>query len=64
MSYEENSHIEAVDPDVTVEQDIDPELVDDREADETDVAPVDLPEYDPTQFEEPDAEYVDEDGEE
>lgn len=33
---------------------IDPELVDDRDVEETDVAPVELPEYDHEQFELPD----------
>lgn len=44
---------------------IDPELVDDRDVQETDIEPVDLPEYDHEQFELPDDyEYVevDEDG--
>lgn len=42
------------------ETNIDPELVDDREVDESDTAPVELPDYDPTQFELPD-DYEDED---
>lgn len=33
---------------------IDPELVDDREVEETDTEPVELPEYDPALFELPD----------
>lgn len=59
-----NNHIVPVDPSAKVEQDIDPELVDDREFYDTDVTPVELPEYDPTQFEEPDDEYVDEEEDE
>lgn len=44
---------------------IDPELVDDRDVQETDIAPVELPEYDPSDFELPDDfEYVEEDGDE
>lgn len=34
--------------------DIDPELADDRDVSETDEAPVDLPDYDHSQFELPD----------
>lgn len=43
----------------------DPELADDRFEDETDIAPVELPDYDPEQFELPeDFEYTEElDGE-
>lgn len=46
---------------------IDPELVDDRDVQETDIAPVDLPEYDHSEFELPDDyEYIpdEEDGDE
>lgn len=46
---------------------IDPELVDDRDVQETDIEPVTLPEYDPSEFELPDDyEYVevDEEGDE
>jgi len=45
---------------------IDPELVDDRDVQEEDVVEVDLPDYDPEQFELPDDfEYVEEeDGDE
>lgn len=40
---------------------IDPELADDRDVHESDVAAVDLPEYDPEDFELPvDYEYVEE----
>lgn len=43
---------------------IDPELVDDRDVQETDAEAVELPEYDPTEFELPDDfEYVEEDEE-
>ena len=48
----------------------DPELADDRDVEETDIEPVDLPDYDPTPFELPDdfewveVEEVDEDGSE
>lgn len=42
-----------------VHQDIDPELHDDREADEVEGDVVDLPDYDPTQFE-----FDDEEGDE
>lgn len=38
---------------------IDPELVDDRDVEETDIDAVELPEYDPSEFELPDDyEYV------
>lgn len=48
-----------------VKQDIDPELVDDRDVEESDTEPVELPDYDPTQFELPeDYEDFDEDEEE
>jgi len=48
------------------EQNIDPELADDRETHDDDVAVAfDLPDYDPEQFELPDDfEYTEEDGEE
>lgn len=42
----------------SVQQDIDPELVDDRDAQETDETVVELPDYDPDEFEFPDDEYV------
>lgn len=46
---------------MTLDYDIDPELVDDRDVAESDTAPVDLPDYDPEQFELPDDyEYTDE----
>lgn len=42
---------------------IDPELADDRDVVETDTDPVELPEYDPSDFELPDDfEYEDEEG--
>lgn len=42
----------------------DPELVDDRDASEVDVDPIDLPDYDPNQFELPeDFEYTEDDDE-
>jgi len=41
---------------------IDPELVDDRDNDETDIEPVDLPDYDGSQFELPeDYEFAEDD---
>lgn len=55
--------IEAGPSEETVKQEIDPELVDDRDVDEADQSVVILPDYDDTQFELPDDfEYV-EDGE-
>lgn len=46
-------------------QDIDPELVDDREVQEVPLVDIVLPEYDPSLFELPDDfEYTDEDGDE
>jgi hypothetical protein len=42
----------------------DPELVDDRDVQEVDIEPVDLPDYDPEPFELPDDfEYVEEEDE-
>lgn len=65
MSEEVKGGIESGKTDETVEQDIDPELVDDREVDESETEQVELPEYDPTQFELPDDyEYEDEEGDE
>lgn len=49
----------------TMTEQIDPELADDRDNDESDVAEVELPDYDPSQFELPDDfEYSEEDDEE
>lgn len=65
MSEEVKGGIQAGESSDAVEQDIDPELVDDRdvEADEDEV--VELPEYDPAQFELPDDDYEEEeDGDE
>lgn len=64
MSEELKGGIEAGASTEEVEQDIDPELIDDRDVSETDIAPVELPEYDPTQFELPDDEYEYEEGDE
>lgn len=57
--------IEAGESSETVEQDIDPELVDDRDEQAENDEPVDLPDYDPTQFDDPDDDYehVEEDDE-
>jgi len=43
---------------------IDPELVDDRDVQETDIAEITLPEYDPEEFELPDDYEYSEDGDE
>lgn len=65
MSEELRGGIEAGPATEPVEQDIDPELVDDREVSDEDLpVQIDLPDYDPTQFEFPDDEYVDEEGDE
>lgn len=47
------------------ENKIDPELVDDRDVAETDIDPIDLPDYDPAQFELPeDFEYTEDEEDE
>lgn len=58
MSEELKGGIEAGESTESVEQDIDPELHDDRELAETEDDVIELPDYDPTQFEFPDDEYV------
>ena len=60
MSEELRGGIEAGPATEPVEQDIDPELADDREVADDEIGEVDLPDYDPTQFEFPDDDYVDE----
>lgn len=57
MSEELKGGIEAGESTEAVEQDIDPELRDDRDVHETETEVIELPEYDPTQFEEPDEDY-------
>lgn len=57
MNEEVKGGIEAGFTDEEVDQTIDPELVDDRDIQEDDVAPIGLPEYDPAEFEFPDDEY-------
>lgn len=57
MSEELKGGIEAGESSEAVEQDIDPELVDDRDVEEEENDVIELPDYDPTQFEEPDDEY-------
>jgi len=48
-----------------IDYNIDPELVDDRETHDEDVEPIELPDYDHSQFELPDDfEYTEEDGDE
>lgn len=64
MSEEVKGGIEAGYTDETVEQDIDPELVDDRDTDDGVDEEIELPEYDETQFEFPDDEFEGEDGDE
>lgn len=54
MSEEVKGGVEAGPSTEEVVQDIDPELADDREVNEEDFGDVDLPDYDPTQFELPD----------
>lgn len=63
MSEELRGGIEAGESTETIEQDIDPELVDDREVQEEEDIAIELSDYDPTQFEFPDDEYVEEDDE-
>lgn len=61
MSEEKKGSIENYVAPVTVEQDIDPELRDDRDLPTVEDAVVELPDYDPAQFELPDDyEYVEE----
>lgn len=57
MNEELKGGIEAGASQEVVNQEIDPELADDRTADEEENAAFELPEYDPSQFEEPDDEY-------
>ena len=58
MSEELRGGIEAGPATEPVEPDVDPELADDREVEEEEHDVVELPDYDPTQFEFPDDEYV------
>lgn len=57
MSEELNGGIEAGESAEDIAQDIDPELVDDRETEDDAQVVFDLPDYDPTQFEYPDDDY-------